>query len=698
MTTTASRGSSTEAPARAKRADIQVLRGVAVLLVVLFHIRAPHMSGGFVGVDVFFVVSGFLVGGALASEAISSGRIDFAAFYARRARRILPAGMLTIGVVAIAVALTISPLRNLLWGRPFFEASLGKDALAATAYVPNLWFMREGNEYGATTSSSPYLHFWSLGVEEQFYIVAPFVIAILWFASRKRLAAFTITVSALGVLSVLYSLAVHATDGNIGYFDPLGRAWELVAGVLAALVATRLAARWTTRAATIATVSGFVGVGLSALLIDGERGWPRWTAVLVVAATALVLVAGSRSASFGVVARPLAWVGDRSYSWYLWHWPFLVIATAISDAPVRRLELGVVALVSLAVADQQYRWVERPAMRWPVRTRADRRKVWHRSTAFIALAVVAIGASSAWSHQRVASSGANLVAPPLADAEVVSVPDWSQPQAYVPADLGVPELEFATTVPFNIRPKLADAGTDVAAYFDDGCQVKSDQRLDPLPECSYGGGDTTIVLFGDSHAAHWYGALEPWIERGDVTVFPVTAAGCMPVPIPADTKRPGCTEWRSKALARIAQLKPDIVIVGARYQGVGNSESRGKQLARGMATVLPPLVANSRVYYIVDNPAMAQGAPACAAEHGLDVLRCGLPADEAISAVAERTAAQAAIEAGASYVNLNPYICNPDRCDVVLGDVMIYRDNDHLTQRFVATLWRPFGAAIGLTE
>jgi peptidoglycan/LPS O-acetylase OafA/YrhL len=348
----------TEPPVRF-RPDVEGLRAVAVLLVVLYHASVPGVTGGYVGVDVFFVVSGFVITTLLLRERVDTGRVSLVGFYARRARRILPAATLVTLVTVIASYRFLGLLAG---------ARVAEDAKWTALFAANIHFATEQTSYLASQQPPSTLeHMWSLGVEEQFYLVWPLLLMLTTFRAGSRRAVLLRCGAALCVViaaSFAYSLYATPLNGAVAFFSPLTRALELGAGALVA-TATPLLAGWSPRVAPWLGCFGLVGVVASGFVFDRNTAWPGSAVLLPTVATAMILMAGSvrRGAAAEVLLsrRPLPWLGQRSYSLYLWHWPVLIIAFERVGMPELPLA-PTVALVGLALAltELTYRVVEHP--------------------------------------------------------------------------------------------------------------------------------------------------------------------------------------------------------------------------------------------------------------------------------------------------------------------------------------------------
>ena len=335
----------TGSPARF-RPDIEGLRAVAVALVVLFHADVPGVAGGYVGVDVFFVISGFLITSLMLREVAETGELSLIAFYARRARRILPAAALVLVTTLITSYYWLGFLRG---------DEISEDVTWSALFAANYRFAGQGIDYLAAQGAvSPVQHFWSLAVEEQFYFVWPAAIVFLiWLGFRWALGYWLAAAVALSLTYAIWQ------NGTWAYFSPATRAWELGAGCLLALVATKLD-RIPYRLASAMAGVGLALIVVAALTYDELTAFPGYAAALPVIATVLVL-AGRGDSVLG--RRPLLWLGRLSYSFYLWHWPVLVIAEQVHGEPLPAGTRALLVLGSLALAAATYFGLENPIRR-----------------------------------------------------------------------------------------------------------------------------------------------------------------------------------------------------------------------------------------------------------------------------------------------------------------------------------------------
>ncbi|HWL77213.1 acyltransferase family protein [Microbacterium sp.] len=431
-------GGSVRRSTRGFRTDVQGLRAIAVGLVLLYHAGVPGVSGGYVGVDVFFVISGFLISSHLLESLERDGRIRFAQFYARRARRILPASFTVAALTAIAVLIVYPPLAV---GRVL------SDALATILYVPNIWLAIQNTDYLADHSPSPYQHYWSLGVEEQFYLLWPLVLLAIFLVARRSRRVVTALVLIAAVVSFASCVIATPLNQPMSFFLLPTRAWELLAG---ALVGALLLHRRLRIPEVVAAVGGWAGIAMviaSAVLFDDATMFPGWAAALPVAGTALVIAFGSVDSRWGPTAalsvRPMQFIGLISYSLYLVHWPLLVVPQAAvgDDRPLPvavKIFLGIVLAVPLAYV--LYRFVETP-LRAPaglVRRRPSY-TLWGTLGVTVVLAVATLG-SMAWAAARPVPTGEPVAAAP----DIPTSPP--NPTSYVPQ---------------NMKPSLEDAAADI---------------------------------------------------------------------------------------------------------------------------------------------------------------------------------------------------------------------------------------------
>jgi peptidoglycan/LPS O-acetylase OafA/YrhL len=676
------------------RPDVEGLRAVAILLVVLYHAHAGLAPGGYVGVDVFFVISGFLITGQLLRELRKDGRISFGAFYARRARRIMPASMLTLIVTAVASTLLLNPLAA--------NRAL-HDVLSAIYFGANVHFAAQGADYfNAGLSPSPVEHFWSLSVEEQFYVAWPLLLvlaSLVWLPMRRRsrrepvqrpvIAAVAVVLTIVAAISLVASIEQTATSPSWAYFSIFTRAWELAVGAALAL-ALPIVARLDRRLAIPLSWAGLACIGLAAVLFSDATPYPGDLALLPVFGAAAVICGGSALASRRLGAEallgapPLQRVGAWSYSWYLWHWPALILAPAVIGHSLSEIQALAVAAASLVIAVMSFVLVERPIRRIKIVVRRP------------ALGLSAAGALAAIAIGIVAVSG-SLVGPLVSTAAgpaklaALRTPGSSSLRADLIAGART------TKVPSNLHPALDAMASALPRTIADGCELAYGR--DQIKPCIYGdrGSHTTVVLFGDSHAGHWFDAVNSISKQRHWRLVVITKEGCTPAEVTyRDDAKSLCARWREKAKARIASLHPALVVVSwARWmqplagQKAGIPTGFGGPWQNGVAAIFQFLRSSAKqVMFISDTPYLPQSAPDCVAGHLSDVRPCAIKRSAATVLPAIKTAElQIAKREQIKSVDPTSWFCAPKICPVIVGNILVYHDKSHMTtdwSRFIA--------------
>ncbi|GIE93653.1 acyltransferase [Paractinoplanes rishiriensis] len=661
---------------RGFRTDIEGLRAIAVLLVVAGHAGVPGLAGGYVGVDVFFVISGFLITSLLLREAEQAGRISVARFYARRAVRLLPAAAVVL-LATLAAARLFLPATRL--------GEYVRDALAATGYVANLRFAVIGTDYlSADQPPSPFQHFWSLAVEEQFYLVWPLlIVAAAYLGKRRRPLAAVLAVLVAG--SFVLSVTETVRSQPWAYFGPHTRAWELGAGALLALAAVRL--RRLPAAARFAL--GWAGVAailLAAVRYDESTAFPGWRAALPVAGAVALIAAGGAGAGKLLAVRPLQAVGRLSYSWYLWHWPLLLIGPAALGVRGTLPQKVLLAAAALGLAWATHRWVENPLRHRPhLRDRAAR----------------GLGLGAALSGS-VAAAGVALLLLPHGVPAGERRPDLraTLSAAADPAAELTRHIEAGRRLgrlPANLRPKLAAAGKNRPRVWADGCHADVPATAAPAG-CVYGdpAGDTTVVLFGDSHAAHWFPALEQIAVSHRWRLVELTKSSCSAADVPLwhdSLKRTytECTAFHRSAIARIQALKPDLVVIGSSFNYTP-ARPAGDPAALWRSawdrTFDQVRRSGARVAAIADTPYMGGSVPECLAkpDNAAKAGNCTRSRRSALRGLDQREVFLSyAGGRRAEIINPLAWFCT-DVCPPVIGNVLVYRDSNHMTTAYAEAL------------
>ena len=655
------------------RPDVEGLRAVAIALVLLCHARVAAVAGGYVGVDVFFVISGFVITRVLLAELDATGGLSLGHFYARRAKRLMPQALTVIVAVVVASSLILPPL---------VASEVAGDVIAAGAYAMN-WRLSAGAvDYFAVAGDRPLDHFWSLAVEEQFYVVWPLLLLVL--SLRRRPGArgrMLFVVAAIAAASFAFALRAVRIAPESAYFSPAARGWELALGGLVALaLGGRVLPR---RAAAFVAWPAAAAIVLAATRFGPDTPMPGWPALLPVLGAAGLIVAGACAApsrpTRALCTRPARYVGRISYAWYIWHWPVLVFAAPHSTAAA-----VAVVLASAIPAIATHRWIEEPLRRSRLHVRRP------RLTLGVAVACPAFAAACGL------ALSASIASPPGLAANEVE---------------GAPQLFRTHTIQASatgLRPTPREADADRGRSWKDGCLV--DERATTSPACVYGDrrSRTTVVLFGDSHAMQFFPALDRVAHRRHWRLVELTKSGCPPPPVRVIYTLSGrdyreCVAWREYALRRIErQERPALVVVAssAHYDVIdatGRRLSRdagARALAAGYGGVLRRLEAAApHVVAIADTPRPPIDVPSCVSQSMDRLRRCAFAPGPALAR--SRVVAAALRRArGVRVVDPVARLCLPEACPAVIGDVLVYRNSGHLTASFVATLSRWLGGRL----
>jgi peptidoglycan/LPS O-acetylase OafA/YrhL len=607
------------------------LRAVAILLVVGRHIGVPGMSGGFTGVDIFFVISGYLITGLLVREQMESGRIGVAAFYARRVRRLLPA----LGTV-IAVTLLLGMALLL----PDEQIALARSALASLALAANVYFWKIQQGYFTDPSALlPLQHLWTLAVEEQFYLLWPLAIvllaklAVVTRIDTRRMVALGLAFA--GLLSLALSIVLSGRAPLAAFLLLPTRAWELGAGGLLALAPVP-SARWVRVLAPI----GLIAVALAALMFDAATPFPSFYALLPVLGT-VALIAGGGAAPGGMVSRMLASgslvrMGKISYGWYLWHWPLLAFARNVWGIEPALARDAALAALALALAAVTWRWLENPVRTGEV-------------------------AAFRTNHGALAGGAAILLACAIPAAALEAWGRRPQPAGSILAQY-----------------RAARGGAVRDFPFCDGLQT--------LGRCEVGAATASraILLWGDSHAAHLTEGLDRAARKADLKIVARTMGGCSPGGFPAalqgrrDAFWTGCAAFNDAVVRSIASMRSAYGLRGVVIAGEWSDRWIGwdQQLEAHVDEIRR---AGLRVVLAGDVPVFPADFIACAVRRGPDV--CAL----ARSDVERRVAA---VDAGLTRIAGKPDVrmwspldalCPAGRCPVAIGGRLLYRNRAHLT-------------------
>jgi len=615
------------------RGDVEGLRAVAILLVILFHANVAGFGAGFVGVDVFFVLSGYLITGNIVGEIERNGRIDLVGFWARRIRRLVPAAAL---VFAVSTPIALAYASPLEWGR------VALDARAALAYISNIRFARKAEDYFATGSEeSFFLHSWSLSVEEQFYVFWPImllvaVVAARWVKRPFRSVA-TIVVAFCALASFVVAFELVRRGSSWGFYSSPTRAWQFALGALVVFTGKRPHGR----VASFLSVVGACTIAVSLFVVDGRKPYPGLMAVLPTLGAACLLYSGELGTDIarGLSIWPLRMIGRLSYSWYLWHWPvFLVLDLRGNEVSPARIAAGI--LVSCALSVLTLYFVENPLRFGSV--------LGGRRRPFVLLAV-------------------------LAAVAVAIVPSVAQ-------------FDPIVSDPFLAR---------LDGIADDKVSLTVCTNVEPDEKCIFGEKGVTgggVLVVGDSHAMHWLPAVsEAGLKTGlRVEFFGMSSCPAIPV---ATTKRKiralSCERMHERLYERLRTLRPSVVIAASSagywdgLWGLSDDTARSNAWRDGVTQLAEHAVlVDAALFVLHDNPWWPKDPIDCVAR-SRNPLECSIARTEADAMasntrVAEQDAIRRIRRPSVQGIDTFAWLCPGDTCHLEHGGELVMRDHHHL--------------------
>ena len=674
--------------------EIQGLRAVAVLLVVMFHLWPNPLSGGFVGVDVFFVISGYLITAHIYREAATTGTLSLRRFWARRIRRLLPAALLVLALSAVA---TVLLLPATVWGLT------ARQIAASALYVQNWALASDAVDYMAKDNVPTIAqHYWSLSVEEQFYLFWPVLILGLVVLSRRRwrLSLRGVLISgfaAVGVVSLAWSVVATARDQSSAYFVTPTRVWEFVVGALAALLVHPVV-----RSEAARGLLAWLGLGAivgSAMLIGESSPFPGWIALFPVLGTVAIIMTGATRSpltpAWWLSMRPMTFVGDISYSVYLWHWPLIILVPHITGVDLRTLDKIAIFAATITLA-----WISKVGVEDPLRTRPFLAAVPWRSFAFAAVSMlvvvsttVAIGSeidrraeAAEAAVAAVQESQARCAGPRALDPDADCDPVSGSGQLVPPPEVVVEQ---------NVNP----------AYR--GCQQSI--TVPSIKTCTIGSEDAdparTIAVVGDSHATHWFAALDELGRERNWKVItyaksscPVTTALRVLPDEQTDEAAQSCLTWVGDVRDEIAADESITAVFTSAFSSAyefaaGPGSALDDPRTGGFQDVWGAWTAAGKDVLVIRDipPTQGDNVPNCLAANPEDRMACATEAD-ALPADAIAEAAAASDDPLVHLIDLTDRFCDATTCYPVVGDMIVYRDFSHLSGEY-ATALVPYLAA-----
>ncbi|MBA2348973.1 MAG: acyltransferase [Solirubrobacterales bacterium] len=656
---------------RGFRLDIQGIRGFALILVLAAHAEVPGFEGGFVALDLFFVLSGFLITGLILSEVEKTGRLSLRDFYARRARRLLPLAAAVLGVIAIVSAIMFATQR---------AQNVSDDVIAAALYFSNWHFIAQDLDYFAFKSAtvSPVEHYWSLSVEEQFYLVWPLLVlgvtaltARLGLSHRRTLLAVLIVI---GAASLAHSIQFSAENPRAAYLSTLTRVWQIVAGAILVIVLPA-GLRLSKRVSTSLVAGGLAVLVATTVTYSSGGAYPGWKAIFPILATLAIIVGGTAVMSSAptrlLSLPPFQYLGRISYSWYLWHWPALVFVAAEFGPLSWPQSVGVTLLA----------WVPSHITHHLIEERFRR----SRSLAVRPRWALALGGGC--TVTAVALALLILVVKPglpLAPVEAV---------AGARAGVSAPIQTKATA----LRPAPQNANDDKGRLFDDGCLTMGKKRKSK--SCVYGNpkSKTTVVMLGDSHALQYFPAMLRLAKKHDWRLVGLARASCLVGDV---NYQPTCNAWRENTLRRIEKKeKPDLIVttnsIDKRFRVIvgGTKLSRTASephLESGYSRTYRRLLRTGARLAVIRDQSPTPFDPAeCVLKNQKKLDRCAFKPNRNAKLSFDYKAARNTSER-IKIIDPLRVLCrgtgSKKRCPAVIGNALVYRDSEHLSATYARTL------------
>ncbi|MBB4933900.1 peptidoglycan/LPS O-acetylase OafA/YrhL [Lipingzhangella halophila] len=661
----------TSAPTRVTggryRPEIQGLRAVSVLLVAVYHIWFGRVSGG---VDVFLLLTGFLITGSLLRTVERRGAVAFGAFWARLAKRLLPPAAVVLAGILAATWLVLPPDR--------WRETIG-EIIASALYYQNWQLSLNSVDYLAQNNvASPAQHFWSLSIQGQFYLLCPVLVALAaglaarrgWSPKRVLLGA----LAALFVVSLSYSVLVTEVNQQWAYFDTGARLWEFALGGALAIVLDRLSV-----ARSLRIAMGWLGLAALAscgILLQVSTVFPGYAALWPTLAAVLVIVAGSTGSPFAVDrllnCAPMHYIGNISYALYLWHWPILVCYLTVTDRSVPSLVGGSAVLAVSIVLAAATTWLTDNGLERLTRTRTT--PMWSLAVGLVFILPV-VTAGAGWSTY-------------LAEQQRERAELAADPTKYPGAAAGENGGENYPELP--VYPSPEEAAEDLPVTYENECNQGTTGT--EVHTCEYGADDPerTIALVGGSHAAHWFPALEVIAEENNWSVVNITKGACLFTEAPQTYKGEeytACATWNQGVLEELERIRPDAVFTTATSTSL-DSEGQNGGDGEGVVEGYPERWAELDrlgidVIAVRDTPRFGFDTASCLATK--DAAECGgqrgrsmadEPPYEELAGVPDNVA----------FIDLTDHLCEGDECPAVIGNVLVYWDGSHMTATFMRTM------------
>ena len=676
-------------PPSGTRPEIQALRAIAVGVVVIYHLWPNSLTGGFVGVDVFFAISGFLIIGHLLREVERTGRLSILAFWARRARRLLPASLIVLVTTGVGILISVPTVQWQQWFR---------EITASTLYVQNWQLAHDAVDYlGAENTPSPVQHFWSLSVEEQLYIFWPLILIVILLLCRRLSnrgvrAVTGVILATLTVVSFAWSVAEVTSEDAAAYFVTTSRAWEFGAGGLLAYFAPRPLTEYA-RLRSAVSWAGIIGLVFTVVSYTSDTPFPGLAAVVPVFSTLAVVWAGTPSHTRWSPAaimqlRPVQWMGDISYSAYLWHWPMIVILPYALGHPLGlRSLLGVLALTVVLA------WLTKTLVEDPIRNGRFlvSRPSWVSIVSTLTASAVVVGACGfvyARTAQEIADSAAAVQSALAEESKCVGAP----------AALNACATPFAVTELTDPTVAATDIGVGVQGV-DECKQTFEDPAVMACERGDLNSPKTTVALVGDSHAGHFLEALDLYGTTNNIRFISYLKTWCAGTGA-ADVATEkfataesiqSCRDWGASVRQEILTQSEISIVIFSNFTSaytISSNAGIGRTIqANDYSSGWAPFIESGlKVVAMVDVPTAPQDIPACVAVHLSDYDPCAFPETAATLPDNVNPMLRAANADAVRVIDLRDIFCTDARCHAVIGGLVVYFGDHHMTATFSRTL------------
>lgn len=639
------------------RPEIEGLRLIAALLVAIYHIWMMRVSGG---VDVFFVVSGFLITTSLLSKYARDGYIKFFSFIAGLLKRLLPQAITVLIFVTVASYFILPEVRHV---------DTIKEIFASLFYYENWQLAITGTDYlDQNNAKSPVQHFWAMSIQGQFYLIWFLIISATIIIYNKT--KFEMKNVLLAILLILFavslSYSVYLTEVNQpwAYFDTRTRVWEFAVGGILMIFIFKV--KLPAILSIIMGWLGLIGLTLTGFIMDVGASFPSYIALWPVTAAVLVMLAGQNPTSFGVEkflgSKPMIYLGGLSYGLYLWHWPILSFYYVIFGTTDVGVVHGIIIiLMSLLLSFLTTNFIEKP-----INGFIKYRKLTLRSfSPIIGMAVLLVVIASGWlaysqfkSSYALSFAGDEDYPGVMANTDAVNEPELQDP---------IPGLEAIKN--------------DKAEPYEDGCHVSP--GVSEVKICEYGETgdyDYTVALVGGSKSTHWLPSLQSFAEEESIRILNVTKSGCRFTL--DEVAAEDCMKWNENVVDEISKEQPDMIVTLADNADKPESVPEGflEQFEKAEEYGIP-------VMAIRDTPYFPEDVSECLSVNGLDTDKCNVDRDETYP----KPSAWEKLDnppSNVHYVDYTDYICNEEECPVVIGNVIAYLDSSHMSATFSATFGR----------